>query len=161
MMGCPMRFTLRLVATISSTKQQRVVLRRQSGWRTTREIKSIHSWSEEAKPSLTVWGGARVKCIRVIVLIAILSLLAYISQAQAGDGLRIAWWTVDDGGARLSGGAYTLYGSVGQPDVGTLSRSDYTLVGGFWARGEAKLDGKHDAYIPLVLRRAIGTVAEP
>src|SRR5256884_5487033 len=31
-----------------------------------------------------------------------------------------------------SGGNYTLSGTVGQPDAGTLSGGNYTLEGGFW-----------------------------
>jgi hypothetical protein len=45
----------------------------------------------------------------------------------------LSWWTVDGGGASgLTSGAYTLSGTAGQPDAGSLSSGDYDLAGGFW-----------------------------
>jgi hypothetical protein len=44
----------------------------------------------------------------------------------------IDWW--DTGaGATVTGGSYSLSGSVGQPDAGTLTGGEFTLMGGFWA----------------------------
>ncbi len=45
------------------------------------------------------------------------------------------WWTVDGGGAMNgTGGAYTLSGTVGQPDAGgPYTGAPYTLHSGFWA----------------------------
>ena len=45
----------------------------------------------------------------------------------------ITWYTIDGGGGTSSGGAYTVSGTIGQPDAGTLSGGVYTLAGGFWA----------------------------
>jgi hypothetical protein len=42
-------------------------------------------------------------------------------------------FTVDGGGGTSSGGAYSLSGTIGQPDAGTLSGGSFTLQGGFWA----------------------------
>ncbi len=44
----------------------------------------------------------------------------------------IDWFTIDGGGGASSGGTYTLSGTIGQPDAGTLSGGSYTLEGGFW-----------------------------
>jgi hypothetical protein len=45
----------------------------------------------------------------------------------------LSWWTVDGGGhTAVSGGAYTLGGTIGQADAGVLSGSDYSVNGGFW-----------------------------
>jgi hypothetical protein len=45
----------------------------------------------------------------------------------------LSWWTVDGGGASgLTSGAYTLSGTAGQPDAGSLASGDYDLAGGFW-----------------------------
>jgi len=55
----------------------------------------------------------------------------------------IDWFTIDGGGGASSGGNYTLTGTIGQPDAGTLGGSNYTMQGGFWpgivvpATGEA------------------------
>jgi hypothetical protein len=45
----------------------------------------------------------------------------------------IDWFTLDGGGGQSSGGAYTLNGTIGQPDAGASSGGAYTLHGGFWA----------------------------
>jgi hypothetical protein len=39
----------------------------------------------------------------------------------------IDWFTLDGGGGTSSGGNFTLTGTIGQPDAGTLSGGDYTL----------------------------------
>jgi len=45
---------------------------------------------------------------------------------------KIDWYTIDGGGGTSSGGAYTLSGTIGQPDAGSLAGGSYLLVGGFW-----------------------------
>jgi hypothetical protein len=61
----------------------------------------------------------------------------------------LAWWTVDGGGATaVTGGAYSLGGTVGQADTAVLSGGGYSLGGGFWnGVGQAG-----HIYLPLVLR---------
>lgn len=44
----------------------------------------------------------------------------------------IDWYTIDGGGGTSSGGGYTLSGTIGQPDAGTLVGGNYRLDGGFW-----------------------------
>lgn len=73
------------------------------------------------------------------------------TQAQ-GEGYDLSWWTVDAGGGNISGGRYTLGGTIGQPDPGLLVGGDYTLGGGFWGGGA--LAGEYTAYLPLVVRNA-------
>lgn len=43
------------------------------------------------------------------------------------------WFTLDHGGGRSSGGAYTISGTIGQPDAFASSGGSYTLHGGFWS----------------------------
>jgi hypothetical protein len=62
-------------------------------------------------------------------LLALLLLAALPASAQ----YTIDWFTLDGGGGQSSGGAYTLNGTIGQPDAGTSSGGAYTLHGGFWA----------------------------
>jgi hypothetical protein len=62
-----------------------------------------------------------------VVLLWLIS--AFSSSAQ---NFNIDWWTVDGGGGTSTGGVYTLTGTIGQPDAGTLSGGNYTLQGGFW-----------------------------
>jgi len=56
-------------------------------------------------------------------------MLAATARAQYA----IDWFTVDGGGASSSGGAYTLTGTIGQPDAAIASGVSYTLEGGFWS----------------------------
>ena len=78
--------------------------------------------------------------------------LAAPALAQSGGDYELTWSTVDGGGAMFSaGGAYSLGGTVGQPDAGVLEGGDYTLFGGFWG---AALAGEYRVYLPLVVRRS-------
>ena len=85
---------------------------------------------------------------RMLPLIATLLALVALgtfrgTQAQSG-GYTIDWFTVDGGGGASSGGAYTLTGTIGQPDAGTLSGGSYTLEGGF-TDADTDGDGISDA----------------
>ena len=84
-----------------------------------------------------------------ILIVVILSLSGI---ALAADGFDLSWWTVDGGGGTSSGGGYTLNGTLGQPDAGTLaSGGGYTLAGGFW-HGGVVTTLMMKIYIPLVIR---------
>lgn len=43
------------------------------------------------------------------------------------------WWTADGGGGTSTGGVYSVTGTIGQPDAGTMSGGNFTLTGGFWS----------------------------
>ena len=59
----------------------------------------------------------------------------------------LPWWTVDSGGVTGStSGNYTLSGTAGQPDAGSLSSGDYDLAGGFWGG----ILGKLQNFLPLI-----------
>jgi hypothetical protein len=76
------------------------------------------------------------------------------ASASLGDGYDLSWNTVDGGGNTFSvGGPYSLGGTVGQMDAGTLIGGGYTLGGGFWGGGEIALAGRF-IYLPLVVRNA-------
>jgi len=63
--------------------------------------------------------------------LAILAVPLFTPSLQA-QTYSIDWSTVDGGGGASTGGIYTVSGTVGQPDAGTMSGGDYALVGGFW-----------------------------
>ena len=44
----------------------------------------------------------------------------------------IKWYTIDGGGGTSTGGAYSVQGTIGQPDAGVLRNGGLTLIGGFW-----------------------------
>ncbi len=58
-------------------------------------------------------------------------LLSCCSLAQAAD-YKIDWSTIDGGGGQSTGSVYTVTGTIGQPDAGTMSGGNYALQGGFW-----------------------------
>lgn len=45
----------------------------------------------------------------------------------------IDWHTIDGGGGTSTGSVYSVSGTIGQPDAGTMSDSGYSLNGGFWS----------------------------
>ncbi len=70
---------------------------------------------------------------RALALLSAVSIGAVLAQDYTID-----WHTVDGGGEMWStGGDYTLGGTLGQCDAGTLTGTGpggtYTLTGGFWA----------------------------
>ena len=44
----------------------------------------------------------------------------------------VKWFTLDGGGGPSAGGSFSLNGTIGQPDAGTMSGGSYSLAGGFW-----------------------------
>jgi hypothetical protein len=86
-----------------------------------------------------VLGQGTVKGGRTFALIvgalAVARVLAVsTAMAQSGGNYNLTRNTVDGGGATFSTGAsYTLGGTIGQPDAGTLSGGTYILGGGFWS----------------------------
>jgi hypothetical protein len=84
-----------------------------------------------------------------ILIVVIISLSGLALAAGSYD---LSWWTVDGGGGTSSGSGYTLNGTLGQPDAGTLaSGGGYTLAGGFW-HGGAAAAVEIKLYLPVVVR---------
>lgn len=65
---------------------------------------------------------------RSLVLFALLLVSSRVHAQFALD-----WFTLDGGGGSSAGGAYTLQGTIGQPDAGALGGGSYALQGGFWS----------------------------
>ncbi|HET9316806.1 MAG TPA: DUF11 domain-containing protein, partial [Vicinamibacteria bacterium] len=61
--------------------------------------------------------------------------LVLVASVAGAQPYEIDWWTVDGGGAMNgTGGAYTLSGTIGQPDAGgPYTGAAYSLHSGFWA----------------------------
>jgi hypothetical protein len=49
-----------------------------------------------------------------------------------GQSYSIDWHTIDGGGTS-TGGVYSVSGTIGQPDAGTMSGGSFSLAGGFWS----------------------------
>jgi hypothetical protein len=69
-------------------------------------------------------GGHRKAAIGLLVAVAM-------SVAQAQE-FSVPWFSIDGGGGSIGGGAYALFGTVGQPDAAAPSTGGgYTLTAGF------------------------------
>ena len=91
------------------------------------------------------------RLIFLIPIILILLVGAVSSQAQSGGGYDLTWNTIEGGGATFStGGLYSLGGTIGQADAGSMSGGMYQLAGGFW--GGASIN--YDIYLPLALKNS-------
>ena len=70
--------------------------------------------------------------LRLIAILFIGMALSMTTHAQTGDNFTLTWSTLDGGGGTSAGGAYSMSGTVGQPDAGLASGGLFTLEGGFW-----------------------------
>lgn len=71
--------------------------------------------------------------VALAVLLAAISLTHATTSAQSGGGYDLTWNVIANGGATFStGGTYSLGGTMGQSDAGTMSGGSYSLLGGFW-----------------------------
>lgn len=43
------------------------------------------------------------------------------------------WFSMDGGGGTSTGGVYTVSGTVGQPDAGSMAGGQFAIQGGFWS----------------------------
>jgi len=72
--------------------------------------------------------GARL--LRQRLLLGVVCLMALMSLAAADATLQMRSFTVENGGGRSSGGAFTLTGIAGQPELGVSTGSAFRLTGG-------------------------------
>jgi hypothetical protein len=74
-----------------------------------------------------------MKKLFIFVCITLISLILVGVALAAGD-YQITWWTVDNGGgsSQSADGQYTITGTIGQPDSGSVTGSNYAVHGGFW-----------------------------
>ena len=75
--------------------------------------------------------------------------------AQPG-GYELAWGRASGGGTTFSsGGAYTMGGTAGQAEAGTLSGGSFSLIGGFWgiAGGPGGGIGQLSIYVPVAMKQ--------
>lgn len=91
----------------------------------------------------------RAKIIAASIVFLILVVSAVVTTEAIVGGYQLHWFSIDGGGGASSGGGYSLGGTAGQADAGTLSDGDYTVSGGFWAWSESS---GHTIYLPLTLK---------
>ena len=78
-----------------------------------------------------------MKRLRIFFAPVLMLIITSAVLAQSGNGFDLGWATVDGGGGTSTGGAYTLQGTIGQPDAAALLGGSYTVQGGFWGDVEA------------------------
>ena len=90
---------------------------------------------------------------RSITIVTAAGALALLAASPALAQYSLSWNTVDCGGGTSSGGVFSLTGTAGQPDAGTLAGGTYTLGGGFWfvAPGAACYPNCDNSTTPPVL----------
>src|ERR1051325_3415826 len=66
------------------------------------------------------------------ITLSILGAAFAFAASSFAQSYSIDWFTIDGGGGTSTGGVYSVSGTIGQPDAGTLSGGSYSLVGGFW-----------------------------
>ena len=97
----------------------------------------------------------RIKRLGGLILIVFLASMLISSVVIAVNGYTISWWTIDGGGSAMGSldGAYSLVGTIGQPDASEKSEGgSYSLVGGFGGGLPAiPTDIWQYLYLPLVL----------
>ena len=63
---------------------------------------------------------------------ALVMLMLALTVPAFAQNFALDWFTIDGGGGGSSGGVYTVTGTIGQPDAGTMGGGNYSLQGGFW-----------------------------
>ena len=88
------------------------------------------------------------------LILLVLMLVPGSVNAQSGGGYDLSWTSVDAGGGTLTGGAYSLVSTIGQPEPGAAaSGGGYSLTGGvLGGPGNTQPHGSKRVYLPIVLR---------
>ena len=63
-------------------------------------------------------------------------------SVRAQEDIHIDWWTVDAGGGTSGDAEFSVSGTIGQPDAGTLTDGIFTVEGGFWSGGLVAAPGQ-------------------
>ncbi len=86
------------------------------------------------------------------VLVLVMAALLVGAAIAAPQAYRLDWWTVESGGSASIGSVYSLSGTIGQADAGSMSGGDYTLAGGFWGGGAAQAPLSQRIFLPLTIK---------
>jgi hypothetical protein len=77
------------------------------------------------------------------------------AHAQSGGPYDLTWTAITAGGGAMTGGAYSLVSTIGQPEPGPgAGGGGYSLTGGVWggAGAVAPPPGGKRVYLPVMLR---------
>jgi hypothetical protein len=96
-----------------------------------------------------------ILAMALIAALAMLTILTPTALAQTGGPYELTWTTIDAGGGALTGGAYSLVSTIGQPEPGPgAGGGGYSLTGGMWggAGAAAPPTGAKRVYLPMLVR---------
>jgi hypothetical protein len=66
--------------------------------------------------------------------LALCGALATLAFQVEGRQYAVGWYKISGGGGTSTGGAYSVSGTIGQPDAsGVMSGGNYSVTGGFWS----------------------------
>jgi hypothetical protein len=89
--------------------------------------------------------------VRGFLIAGIVIIFLATAVLAATNTTSIMWFSMDGGGETSTSGNFTLSGTIGQPDAGTISGgSNHTVIGGF--RIGKLIPLTNQVYIPLVNR---------
>lgn len=74
------------------------------------------------------------------------------SENAGPPPFEIPWHSIDGGGGTSDGGPFTVTGTIGQHDTGTMTGGGFEISGGFWAASSLLLlpgDCEHDGDVDL------------
>ena len=97
----------------------------------------------------------QIRAKLILVVGILIMMLASVAQAQSGGGYELRWTSIDTGGGAMTGGAYSLTSTIGQPEPGaTQNGGNYGLNGGVVDAGKSgqTTTGERRVYVPLILR---------
>jgi hypothetical protein len=76
----------------------------------------------------------RSERLKIAALVGLVTAaLVFFTAPVQSQSYSIDWYTTDGGGGTSAGGVYSVSGTIGQPDTGSLSGGNYALEGGFWS----------------------------
>jgi hypothetical protein len=94
--------------------------------------------------------------IGLTIVLALLIALPTLARSQPAPTVATydsSWYSIDGGGATFStGGSYSLGGTIGQADAGSMNGGSYSIAGGFWGGVIVPTTSHHTVYLPLALK---------
>ena len=85
----------------------------------------------------------------------LLTVFAPAVLAQSGGPHGLTWTVIAGGGGTMSGGTFSVIGTIGQPEAGPAAGGgDYSLTGGVWGGAGAVTPptGGKRVYLPVVIK---------
>jgi hypothetical protein len=88
---------------------------------------------EELADAYAIRNHSAMKTRYLKSLLLALIVLAGSQAALQAQSYSIDWFKIASGGGTSTNGQYSVSGTIGQPDAGTMSGGEYLVTGGFWS----------------------------